>query len=135
MFKNLGRLSLAVVLAASTFAVATTAEARGYRDRGDDAAIAIGAGIVGLAIGAAIADNDDDRYYDRRYYNDYPDYYYYQDRGYYRGYPNRYYNNRHYRNDRRHYRNHRNYRGYDYREHRGDRRHYKNYNGNRRWRR
>ena len=64
------RLSLAVALAASTFTAATVAEARSYRDRNDDAAIAIGAGIIGLAVGAAIASDNDDRYYyrDRRYY-------------------------------------------------------------------
>lgn len=110
MLKNLGRLSLAFVLAASTLTVATTAEARGYyRDRGDDAAIAIGAGIVGIAIGAAIADDNDDRYYyrDRGYYRSYPDRYYYQDRRYYRPHYD-------YR-----YRNH--YRQRDYREYRRDR--------------
>lgn len=119
MLKNLGRLSLAIVLAASTFAAATTAEARGYRGRGDDAAIAIGAGIVGIAIGAAIADNHDDRYYyrDSGYYRPYPDrYYYYRERRYYRPHYD-------YR-----YRNH--YRERDYRDYRHDRR---GYYGNRRW--
>lgn len=113
------RLSLAVALAASTFTAATVAEARTYRDRNDDAAIAIGAGIIGLAVGAAIASDNDDRYYyrDRRYYRSYPDRYHYRDRRYYRTYPDRYYYNRH------HYR--------DYREYRHDRRHY----DRRRWRR
>ena len=119
MFKSFRRLGLAAVLAASTFAVATTAEARGYRDRDDDAAIAIGAGIVGLAIGAAIASDNDDRYYyrDRRHYRYYPDSYYYRDRRYYRAYPERYRYDRYprhnyreyreYRHDRRYHRRHR----------------------------
>ena len=100
----------------------TQAEARDrWRDGDNDAAIAIGAGIVGLAIGAMIADRDDDRYYDSRYYNNrryvrvrgYPDYYYYYD-----GYPNRYYRDRYYDRD---------YRGYY-----NDRRYY---GGNNRWQR
>ena len=72
------RLSLADALAASTFTAATVAQAHGYRDRDDDAAIAIGAGIIGLAVGAAIASDNDDGYYyrDRRYYRAYPDRYY-----------------------------------------------------------
>ena len=99
MLKMLKRCGLATVLVAASFAVATTAEAR-HRDRGDDtSAIAIGAGIVGLAVGALFADRDDGNYYDRDYYrhrryvrvSGYPDYYYYYD-----GYPNRYYRDRHY---------------------------------------
>jgi hypothetical protein len=80
----IGKAALAATLAASTLVVSAPAEARGYHHRGGgDAAIAIGAGIIGLAIGAAIAsDNDDDRYYDRGYYHDgYPQYrggYYYR---------------------------------------------------------
>lgn len=121
MLKNLGRISLAIVLAASTFAVASVAEARGYRDRGDDAAIAIGAGIVGIAIGAAIADDDDDRYYDRRYYRSYPDRYYYRDRGYYRPRYDGYYRHEYRRHDyRRH--DHRNYRYDRGRHHQHERR-------------
>ena len=57
----------------------------GYRwhHHDDDAGIALGAGIVGLALGAAIASDRsryDDRYYDgpRGYYDDYG-----YDRGYY----------------------------------------------------
>lgn len=93
--------ALAALVAAGTFTLAAPAQARDRWDRGggDDAAIAIGAGIVGLAIGAAIADRDDDRYYDRDTYrhrryvrvHGYPDYYYYYD-----GYPNRYYRDRYY---------------------------------------
>ena len=55
--------------------------------------------LVNLAIGAAIADRGDDRYYDRRFYdnrryvrvNGHRDYYYY-----YAGNPNRYYRDRYY---------------------------------------
>ena len=51
---------------------------RGHDRGGDDAAIAIGAGVVGLALGAALAsrDRDRDNYYDDDY--DYPRNYYYQ---------------------------------------------------------
>jgi len=53
------KAALGVALVASTLvATAAPAEARDrYRHRGggDDAAIAIGAGLVGLAVGAAIA--------------------------------------------------------------------------------
>ena len=53
------KAALGVALGASTLvATAAPAEARDrYRHRGggDDAAIAIGAGLVGLAVGAAIA--------------------------------------------------------------------------------
>jgi len=80
---------------------ATTAQARDhYRGRGDnDAAVAIGAGVLGLIVGAAIADSNDDRYYDSGYYPDrryvtypgYPGYYYY-----YRSRPNIYYRDRYY---------------------------------------
>ena len=82
------RLGLGTVLAATALsAMSTPAAARPYyRDGGNDAAIAIGAGILGLAVGAAIADRDDDRYYQRRGYaygNGYNnDGWYYRD-GYY----------------------------------------------------
>jgi hypothetical protein len=86
-------------LAALSFAAAP-AQARDYyrHDRGgDDAAIAIGAGVVGLALGAAIASSSRDRDY---YY--YDDGYYYP-RGYYRDYP-RYYDRRVYVYPRHYYR-------------------------------
>lgn len=97
MFHHLKKLGLAAGLASMSLLTAQPAQAR---DRGDnDAAIAIGAGIIGLAIGAAIADRGDDRYYDRRYYpsrryvtvRGRPGYYYY-----YQGNPNRYYRDRYY---------------------------------------
>ena len=98
--------------------LATPAAARDryyHRHGSDDAAIAIGAGLIGLAIGAAIASNHDDRYYGDRYYYD-NGYYYPRYRGYdyyYRRYPNRYYE--------RDYYIYRNYNGYGYhRERRHD---------------
>lgn len=94
-------LSVAAALASASMLLAGTAQARDdWDDRGNnDAAIAIGAGVLGLIIGAAIADRDDDRYYDRRYYSsrryvtvrDRPGRYYY-----YEGRPNRYYQDRYY---------------------------------------
>ena len=70
--------------AASTLAItATPADAqryRHYRHHGDDAAWAIGAGILGLGVGAAIASSNRG-YYDRGYYGGYYDDPYYS--GYY----------------------------------------------------
>jgi hypothetical protein len=109
MFRTLARTALAAALAFTTLAASTSVQARdGYRHRGggdDDAAIAIGAGLVGLAIGAAIA--SDGPKHRRHYDNDY----YYHDRGYpryrssyyYDGYPRHYRKHRHYR-DRGYYR-------------------------------
>ncbi len=100
---NFRRAALAAALAMFGLAGATTAQARDrYRDGGDDAVIAIGAGLVGLAIGAALADRDDDYYNDRRWQSDrryvrvsgYDDYYYY-----YPNNPRRYYRDRHYDRD------------------------------------
>lgn len=92
---------LAAALGAAALTTSSPALAdrwRGHRhDGGDDAAIAIGAGVVGLALGAAIASNSRDRYYDRvDYYYDgprYREYYYYRDAPRYR----RYYDRPHYR--------------------------------------
>jgi hypothetical protein len=72
---TVGRVA-AGAAALSLVAAATTASADPYRYRhhhsgrgGDVATAAIAAGIVGLAVGAAISDNDhrDRRYYDRGY--------------------------------------------------------------------
>lgn len=114
MLKSWKSAVLAAALAAGAMTAATSAEARD-RYRGDnDAALAIGAGVVGLAVGAAIASGNRDR----RYRNDY---YYYD-----RGYPRHYYNQRAYRDryhydrqPRRHWRGDRYYRDDRYR---GDRR-------------
>jgi len=80
----------AAALAAMTL-VTTPAEARGYHGGGrggDDAAIAIGAGVVGIALGAALASDHGD-YYDSGYY--YPRGYYYNYYPRYRPYYNDYY--------------------------------------------
>jgi len=84
---NLFKKAIAgAALAASALTVAAPAQARDYyRHRGnDDAAIAIGAGVVGLALGAALASSSRDRYY-------YDDGYYYPRQRYYRSYPRQYY--------------------------------------------
>lgn len=80
------KAALAAGMGAMALAVSAPAEAHGpYHDGGDDAAIAIGAGLVGLVIGAAIASSDHDRYYDGYYY-DGPRGYYYEP-AYYPAYP------------------------------------------------
>ena len=138
------KLTTAAVAGAVALTIAAPAEARDryYRHRsgGNDAAIAIGAGVIGLALGAAIASgnrNDrydyDDRYYYPRqnYYQSYPQQYYYQPyprQHYYQqqyrqdynySYPRGYYDNRrwkkHYNRDRRD--------GWRYHERRGHRYH------------
>lgn len=88
---------LGAVLGATTLTTAIPAMAddrRGnHRDRGgDEAAIAIGAGLIGLAVGAAIASDHDDDYYDRGYYYPrYRTYYAYRDYPRYRGGDRHYY--------------------------------------------
>lgn len=80
MTNVLTKVGLGVALAATSLTVAAPAEAQRYyhRDRGSDAGTAIVAGIAGLAIGAAIASSNNDRYYDNRYYDrGYNDRYYY----------------------------------------------------------
>lgn len=75
------KATLATALAASAIATSTPAMARDhyYRRGNDTAAWAIGAGILGVAIGAiAASSNNRDRYYRRDYDGDY----YYRD-GYY----------------------------------------------------
>lgn len=100
--KNLVKsLGVAAVLLATSLGAAQQAQAQDRWDRRgrNDAAIAIGAGVLGLAVGAAIADRNDRRYYDRRFYNarryvtvpGRPGYYYYYD-----GAPRRYYQDRFY---------------------------------------
>ena len=62
---------VAAALAAGSMAMAVPAEAHGRR--GDDAALAIGAGVLGLAVGAAIASNNNSDVYVR--YDNRPRYY------------------------------------------------------------
>lgn len=50
----------AAALAAGSLASSAPAAAHGWHRGGNDAAIAIGAGVVGLAIGAAVASNSND---------------------------------------------------------------------------
>ena len=74
MFHLIRKAALGLALVASASLAAAPAEARdryyGRHRGGDDAAIAIAAGIAGLAIGAAIAsDGRRDRYYDGQYYD------------------------------------------------------------------
>jgi len=114
--------------AIGAMALATTpADARGYYrhyHHGDNAAVAIGAGILGLAVGAAIASdnrgyNDGyyyyDGYYNQPYYNGYTyytpgytTYYYPYTYGYYDG---RWYNGYRYNNG--YFYDRRGYRAYD----------------------
>ena len=110
----LKRAMLGLTAAASVAVVAAPAEAqsRYYRDhRGNNAGAAIAAGVVGLAVGAALASNrrgyDDRGHYDNGYY----------DRGHYnRGYYDQGYHNRSY--DRGYYQQpHYAYRHNDYRGH------------------
>ena len=91
--KFLTKATLGTALAASALVSASPAMARdyyGYRHNDNTAAVAVGAGVIGLALGAIIASssnhNRDDRYYERRGYaygNGYnTDGWYYRD-GYY----------------------------------------------------
>ena len=90
----------AVTAAAAVASVAAPAQAEPYRygrrdhNNNDAAAAAVVGGIVGLALGAAIAGSNKDRRYDDGYYRRgyYDNGYYrgggygYRDDGYYRGY-------------------------------------------------
>lgn len=111
---------LAATLAATALVTTTPAMARDYhRGNNDDAAIAIGAGIVGLAIGAIIAgSNKRDRYDDRYHVRDgwyYNDGYYYNRSGsrYTRDNWQRRYGDRYERRNRGYDRDYYNRRGYN----------------------
>jgi hypothetical protein len=96
----IGKTIAGLAIASTVALTAAPADAQRYRrHHDDDAAWAIGAGILGLGIGAAIASsNRRDRYYDDYYGRGYYDRGYYgrgyyadpyygsYDRGYYRGY-------------------------------------------------
>lgn len=118
MFKSMKRAGIVAALAVGAMTVGTAAQARdGYYDRGrgDTTGAAIAGGVIGLALGAAIASSGRDRYYDDGYY------YGARPRGYYnRGYPRGYYYDRGYP------------RGYYY--DRGPRRDFRNYRGGGGWR-
>ncbi|HEY0413258.1 MAG TPA: hypothetical protein VGD66_08950 [Allosphingosinicella sp.] len=89
-----GIIGAAVAATVAVTASPADAQYRRHRHHGDDAAWAVGAGIVGLGIGAAIASSNrgyygngyyDNGYYDRGYYGNNDAYYGrgYYDRGYY----------------------------------------------------
>ncbi len=72
----LKKAGLGLALGATALAASAPADAQRYyrgRHHGDATASALLGGIIGLGVGAAIASNNRDRYYDRGYY----------DRGYY----------------------------------------------------
>ena len=108
----LTKAGLAGLIGSLALTAAAPAEARGWhRGGGDDAAIAVGAGILGLAVGAAIASDRpryyrDDYYAGPAYYPAYPPYGYTYNYPVYRGY-------RYYYNDYRPYRGYNSYRGYN----------------------
>lgn len=116
MLEMFRKLIIGTVAATAAMALVTSpAQARDRR--GNDAAVAVAAGVVGLAVGAAIASNRRDRYYypDRYYSYNQPRYrgYYYdaypQRRNYYRNYRTKSRPYRHYRDSPRYrqsYRNH-----------------------------
>lgn len=102
------KMVLGAALGASALTAAAPASAQyyrgyGYRHHDDDAGVAIGAGVLGLALGAAIASNSGRRY-DRGYYNDRP---YYNG---YRGYNYDYDSTRRYDYDRYYHRPYNSYR-------------------------
>lgn len=91
MNKFLTKAVLGTTLAATALTAAAPADAQRYRrwHRGhDDTGAVLAGGIVGLALGAAIASSSNDRYNRDYYYRsrgyraDYDDYYY-RERGYY----------------------------------------------------
>ncbi|MES2057444.1 MAG: hypothetical protein V4564_16035 [Pseudomonadota bacterium] len=87
------KVVLGATLAATALTAAAPAEAQRYGygrhyHRGNDAGVAVVAGIAGLAIGAAIASDgrrnrDREIYYRDRGYDPYYDDNYYRERGYY----------------------------------------------------
>jgi hypothetical protein len=109
---TLAKTAIAGLIGSVALAAAAPAEAHGWhRGGGDDAAVAVGAGILGLAVGAAIASDSPRYYYDDyyagpAYYPAYPAY------GYYNSYPV-YRAPRYYYNGYRQYRGYNGYRDYD----------------------
>jgi hypothetical protein len=105
MFKFIKRAGVVAALAVGTMALAPAAEARDryYDRRGDTTGAAVAGGIIGLALGAAIASSGRDRYYDDGYYYGRPRVYYRAYPRYYRPYPRGYYYDRYPRRDYRYY--------------------------------
>jgi len=103
MTSVLKKALLGTAMIATTAVTATPADAQYYRYRrhhGDDAALAIGAGILGLGVGAAIASSNRSRYYDPYYSGYYNRGYsdpYYSGYGSYGGYYDPYYSGYGYR--------------------------------------
>jgi hypothetical protein len=94
MLKSIKRAALLPALAAGTVFLAPVAGARDnyYRHSDDTAAVAIGAGIIGVALGAAIASSNHGHYHGGYYYGPPHAYYYGPPRAYYyRTYPRAYY--------------------------------------------
>ena len=121
------KAALGLALVASTAMAAAPAEARDrygrHRGGGDDAAIAIAAGIAGLAIGAAISDNGG-RYYNDRSYRDGSYYPRYRGSSYYNSYPQyNGYNEYYYNNYDRRYRDYDRYDRYERKHDRYERKH------------
>lgn len=121
---TLAKTAIVGLIGSVSLSAATPVQAHGwYRGGGDDAAVAVGAGILGLAVGAAIASDRPRYYYDDyyagpAYYPSYPAY------GYYDNYPA-------YRTPRYYYRE---YRGYDgYRGYNGYRGYDRGYRHEGRW--
>jgi hypothetical protein len=107
---------LASALGAATLTAAAPAMADPYhgyrRGGGDTTGAAIAGGVIGLALGAAIASGNRGDYYDSGYYYDGPRYPRYHSYYVYREYP-RYYPRYVYRDD---------WRRHEWREHHWDRR-------------
>jgi hypothetical protein len=103
--KRVGRIITGLALSVGMASIAVPADARSWRHHGggDDTALAIGAGIVGLGIGVALAsDHGGGRYYsydDGPYYGSYYGSYYgpppYRAYYGYRSYRPGYYGSRH----------------------------------------
>ena len=97
MTQLIRKAALGLALAATATMASAPVQAQSYdrydRHRGGDAGAAIAAGIVGLAIGAALSSGSHGRYYNDGYYNsryrgdyDYPQQTYYNYNNYPRGY-------------------------------------------------